>query len=176
MSFEGIFDILSDVTNKNAFFLVESSYKKGKNEQEQAMPKRATFVLAILSLILFVSPSFGANDRPRNIILFGWDGAQRDHVKECLKEGLAKEHIVEKLSTVKKLKRQPNTTGLKTAYTQQENVPLYSAKYIENLLTSRFGKPAPASLWSAKDAMRVVRCCDEGVYKIRQGADDTEAL
>lgn len=27
---------------------------------------------------------FGAADPPRNIILFGWDGAQRDHVKECL--------------------------------------------------------------------------------------------
>ncbi|MHC4146914.1 MAG: alkaline phosphatase family protein, partial [Planctomycetota bacterium] len=48
------------------------------------MLKRATFVLAILSLMPFVSPSFGVSERPRNIILFGWDGAQRDHVKECL--------------------------------------------------------------------------------------------
>jgi len=48
------------------------------------MIKRATYVLAILSLMLVVSPSIGASDRPRNIILFGWDGAQRDHVKECL--------------------------------------------------------------------------------------------
>ena len=49
------------------------------------MLEKSTFVLTILSLLLFVSPSSGANNRLQNIILFGWDGAQRDHVKECLK-------------------------------------------------------------------------------------------
>jgi len=48
------------------------------------MLKRATLVLAILSLAPVVLPTIWASDRPRNIILFGWDGAQRDHVKECL--------------------------------------------------------------------------------------------
>lgn len=49
------------------------------------MFKRTTFVLATLVLTPFVLPSFGAPDHPQNIILFGWDGAQREHVKECLK-------------------------------------------------------------------------------------------
>jgi len=49
------------------------------------MLKKATFVLIMLSLAVLVSTSFGAFDRPQNIILFGWDGAQREHVKECLK-------------------------------------------------------------------------------------------
>jgi precorrin-6B methylase 2 len=48
------------------------------------MLKRATLVLAILSLMLSVLPSVVAADKPRNVILFGWDGAQRDHVNECL--------------------------------------------------------------------------------------------
>ena len=48
------------------------------------MLKRATLVLAIMSLVPVVSPAIGASDRPRDIILFGWDGVQRDHVKECL--------------------------------------------------------------------------------------------
>jgi len=48
------------------------------------MLKRAPLVLVILSLIPVVSPTIGASDHPQNIILFGWDGAQRDHVKECL--------------------------------------------------------------------------------------------
>jgi hypothetical protein len=48
------------------------------------MLKRATLVLAIMSLVPVVSPTIGASDRPRDIILFGWDGVQRDHVKECL--------------------------------------------------------------------------------------------
>ncbi len=48
------------------------------------MVKRATFVLATLILTLITSPMFGASDSPQNIILFGWDGAQRDHVKESL--------------------------------------------------------------------------------------------
>ena len=29
----------------------------------------------------------GREGRPRNIILIGWDGAQRNHVKECLNRG-----------------------------------------------------------------------------------------
>jgi len=58
--------------------------KKEKDEQEHAMLKRATLVLSILSLMLVLAPTIAAEDRPRNIILFGWDGAQRDHVTECL--------------------------------------------------------------------------------------------
>jgi hypothetical protein len=48
------------------------------------MLKRTTLVLAILSLMLVAPPMIRASDRPRNIILFGWDGAQWEHVKECL--------------------------------------------------------------------------------------------
>ncbi len=48
------------------------------------MLKRATIVLAILGLMPVLPPTIAAGDRPQNIILFGWDGAQRDHVKECL--------------------------------------------------------------------------------------------
>jgi SAM-dependent methyltransferase len=32
----------------------------------------------------FVPPTIAAVEKPRNIILFGWDGAQRNHVNECL--------------------------------------------------------------------------------------------
>ncbi len=48
------------------------------------MLKRATLIFAILSLMLAVPPSVVAADKPQNVILFGWDGAQRDHVNECL--------------------------------------------------------------------------------------------
>jgi len=48
------------------------------------MLKRATLVLAILSLTSAVLPMVEASNRPRNIILFGWDGAQREHVTECI--------------------------------------------------------------------------------------------
>jgi len=48
------------------------------------MLKRVTVVLAILSLVPFVRPTIGAVERPQNVILFGWDGAQRDHVNDCL--------------------------------------------------------------------------------------------
>jgi hypothetical protein len=49
------------------------------------MFKKATFISTILTLTLLVSSPVVAADHPQNIILFGWDGAQRDHVKECLK-------------------------------------------------------------------------------------------
>jgi protein-L-isoaspartate O-methyltransferase len=48
------------------------------------MLKRATVVLAILSLMSVVPAAIAAVEKPQNIILFGWDGAQRDHVNECL--------------------------------------------------------------------------------------------
>jgi SAM-dependent methyltransferase len=49
--------------------------------------KKAICVLSVLNLILVISPAFGASNHPRNVILFGWDGAQRNHVKECLERG-----------------------------------------------------------------------------------------
>jgi len=48
------------------------------------MLKKATFVVAILSMMPVLSLTIAAVDRPKDIILFGWDGAQREHVKECL--------------------------------------------------------------------------------------------
>ena len=51
------------------------------------MLKRATLIVAILSLMPVLPATIAAGDKPRNIILFGWDGAQRAHVKECLNRG-----------------------------------------------------------------------------------------
>jgi hypothetical protein len=51
------------------------------------MFKKAIFVLTILSLTPFISLSIGLSERPQNIILFGWDGAQRDHVTASLGRG-----------------------------------------------------------------------------------------
>jgi hypothetical protein len=51
------------------------------------MFKKSIFVLTILSLTPFASLSTGASERPQNIILFGWDGAQRDHVTGSLDRG-----------------------------------------------------------------------------------------
>jgi len=48
------------------------------------MLKRLVPLLAILGVVVVGSPTILALDRPQNVILFGWDGAQRDHVNECL--------------------------------------------------------------------------------------------
>ena len=48
------------------------------------MLKRVAVVLMILSLMSLVAPAVAAVDQPQNIILFGWDGAQREHVNQCL--------------------------------------------------------------------------------------------
>jgi precorrin-6B methylase 2 len=34
--------------------------------------------------LVLVSPLWAAVDHPRNVILIGWDGAQREHVEQCL--------------------------------------------------------------------------------------------
>jgi hypothetical protein len=38
-------------------------------------------------LIVVLTASTWAADKPRNVILFGWDGAQREHVQQCLTKG-----------------------------------------------------------------------------------------
>ncbi len=47
------------------------------------MLKRLIPLLAILSIVT-ISPVVQAVDGPGNVILFGWDGAQREHVDQCL--------------------------------------------------------------------------------------------
>ncbi len=50
--------------------------------------RKIVFVSFCLFL-LTVSLIYGAQDsavKPKNIILFGWDGAQRNHVKECMQK------------------------------------------------------------------------------------------
>jgi len=47
------------------------------------------FLLLSLIFVFFASGQFytlnaNESDRPRNIILIGWDGAQRNHIKECI--------------------------------------------------------------------------------------------
>ncbi|MCL6614741.1 MAG: alkaline phosphatase family protein [Firmicutes bacterium] len=44
-------------------------------------------LLSLLFLAALAAAGPGREGRPRNIILIGWDGAQRAHVKECLARG-----------------------------------------------------------------------------------------
>lgn len=60
------------------------------------MLKKIVIVFTILFMAAFVPSMAGAaKEKPQNIILFGWDGAQRDHVNECLSRN--------ELPTLKKL-------------------------------------------------------------------------
>ncbi len=45
------------------------------------------FVLSLACLLTSVANAQGNGESPRNIILIGWDGAQRSRVKECLERG-----------------------------------------------------------------------------------------
>ncbi len=49
------------------------------------MLKKIVLLFTILFMAAFAPPmAEAAKEKPQNIILFGWDGAQRDHVNECL--------------------------------------------------------------------------------------------
>jgi hypothetical protein len=50
------------------------------------MLRRLIPLLAILGMAI-IAPVVLAADRPQNVILFGWDGAQREHVDQCLARG-----------------------------------------------------------------------------------------
>jgi predicted AlkP superfamily pyrophosphatase or phosphodiesterase len=62
------------------------------------MLKKIFLVFAILGLMVSTPMAEAAKEKPRNIILFGWDGAQRDHVNECLSRN--------ELPTLKKLSKE----------------------------------------------------------------------
>ena len=48
------------------------------------MGRRVSLVGAVAVLLALVSPLWSATGTPRNVILIGWDGAQREHVDQCL--------------------------------------------------------------------------------------------
>lgn len=41
-------------------------------------------ILVLVSGTWSISYAVGKDEKPRNIVLIGWDGAQRNHIKECL--------------------------------------------------------------------------------------------
>ena len=52
--------------------------------------RRISFWLISIAIVIDLSTycyGFGGYERPQNIILIGWDGAQRNHVDECLRRG-----------------------------------------------------------------------------------------
>jgi arylsulfatase A-like enzyme len=58
---------------------------------------RRTTAIVTVVVICFAASAFAA-EKPRNVILFGWDGAQREHVQQCLQKG--------ELPTLKKVAEQ----------------------------------------------------------------------
>jgi len=68
-----------------------------RNKKGTKMRKACTWLLIFGFVVgmTTMANAQGREDRPRNIILIGWDGAQRNHVKECLGRG--------ELSSLKKL-------------------------------------------------------------------------
>jgi len=49
-----------------------------------SMRRRVLVVCAVAVVTALVSPVWSAAEHPRNVILIGWDGAQREHVDQCL--------------------------------------------------------------------------------------------
>jgi hypothetical protein len=58
---------------------------------------RRTTAIAMIVLALWAAAAWAA-EKPKNVILFGWDGAQREHVQQCLQKG--------QLPTLKKVAEQ----------------------------------------------------------------------
>jgi len=48
------------------------------------MRRRVSVICAVAVAVALVSPVWAAAEHPRNVILIGWDGAQREHVDQCL--------------------------------------------------------------------------------------------
>ncbi len=68
------------------------------------MRKVFLFVVSLVVVVAGLCDARGRAERPRNVILIGWDGAQRNHVKECLGRG--------ELPNLKKLASQGNLVAI----------------------------------------------------------------
>jgi len=79
-------------------------------------------MLGLVVVMTLPGTAFGTADVPRNVILFGWDGAQRNHVNECLARGelvnlkkLASEGALVEIDIIKKVE---GATDTKAGWTQ----------------------------------------------------------
>ena len=78
------------------------------------MMRRIAVIILALS---FAVPAYalGLNERPKNIVLIGWDGAQLNHVKECLGRG--------ELPNIKKLSAEGAFVEMQVTGHQTETEP-----------------------------------------------------
>ena len=51
------------------------------------MSRKVIYLLLVVCVLALGRSAVAAVEKPQNIILFGWDGAQRDHVNEALARG-----------------------------------------------------------------------------------------
>lgn len=79
--------------------------------------KKFVFFLALCAAVSIAAPSYalGLNERPRDIILIGWDGSQLNHVKECLDRG--------ELPNLKKLSSEGSFVEIEVRGHQTETEP-----------------------------------------------------
>jgi len=48
------------------------------------MQRRVSVLCVVAAAMAIAAPLWAAGEHPRNVILIGWDGAQREHVDQCL--------------------------------------------------------------------------------------------
>ena len=79
--------------------------------------KGFAFSLIFCAILCVTVPSYalGLNERPKDIILIGWDGAQLNHVKECLVRG--------ELPNIKKLSSEGSFVEIDVQGHQTETEP-----------------------------------------------------
>ncbi|MDD5073173.1 MAG: alkaline phosphatase family protein [Candidatus Omnitrophica bacterium] len=79
--------------------------------------KKFAFFPALCVVLFLTVPSYalGLNERPKDIVLIGWDGAQLNHVKECLGRG--------ELPNLKKLSSEGSFVEIEVRGHQTETEP-----------------------------------------------------
>ncbi len=85
--------------------------------------RRLTFWVLIFGLAAVLANAQVRAEQPRDIILIGWDGAQRNHVNECLERGellnlkkLASEGIMVNIDISEKTETKPGWAQILTGY------------------------------------------------------------
>jgi SAM-dependent methyltransferase len=153
------------------------------------MVKRTTLIWALLGLMVLLPAAVSTGKPVQNVILFGWDGAQRDHVKESLArkelptlqklidEGTFVEIDIEGTTDTKAGWTQiltgyyPNMTGV---YSNRKFQPIPKGLTVFERLEKHFGPDKFVSLAVIGKAAHV-GAAEPKKIKVRKGTDGTGA-
>ncbi len=100
-------------------------------------------------------------------------------VKERLLKGKSEQDIVKEISNLHKMSR--SGSGEKTKYTPKTSedgsyLQSYSSRYVSSITKAHYGKLSVVSRYKTIDMVKAIKCCQEGLLRLRVKSNDVESI